>query len=445
MSPDGPITTATLEGRFGRFQVPDLMSFLQLTSSSGQLEVSAPEGEVVIWWGEGRVVASRARRGGIRTGDLLVRRGRLRPDEVEQAWEASRRHGERIGDAIVRLGLASRETVDAVLVEQAFENVYRLLTWRAASFRFEEDRPAPDDAVPVTADVGNLLLEGARRCDEWSRLPPSFVDPESVFEMVAEPEGSGSISLSLNEWKLLYLVNGRRRLSDIWRESPMESDLETSRGLFGLAGAKLVRPATREAEPGPAVEPPSIRSVSVGESTSFELARRDSAAPAPPAAADSPGTQVLPRPSAEATESAVTGVLETSVEVLHRDDLDIRPRARLISIDDPEEAKAFELETDLVTLGRSFDNHLVLVDPHISQHHASLARKGDGYWLEDTGSHNGVSVNGRKVARTLLRGGEQIEIYPYRFRFEVQFEISESGRRRPTLQLPRPATGPYRA
>lgn len=445
MPSDGPIATATLEGRFGRLQVPDVMSFLQLTSASGQLEVTAPEGEVVIWWGEGRVVASRARRGGIRTGDLLVRRGRLRPDEVEQAWEESRRSGERIGDAIVRLGLASRESVDAVLVEQAFENVYRLLTWGAVSFRFDEDRAAPPDAVAVLADVGNLLLEGARRCDEWSRLQPSFADPESLFEMVAEPEVSESISLSLNEWKLLYLVNGRRRLSDIWRESPMESDLETSRGLFGLAGAKLVRPSTRDAEPAPVVEPQPMQSVSVGESTSFELARRDTGALGPPGAADSPGTQILPRSSAEAPEALVTGVIETSVEVLHRDDLDIRPRARLISIDDPDEAKAFELETDVVTLGRSFDNHLVLVDPHVSQHHASLARKGDGYWLEDTDSHNGVSVNGRKVGRTLLRGGEQIDIYPYRFRFEVQFEISESGRRRPTLQLPRPATGPYRA
>ena len=57
--------------------------------------------------------------------------------------------------------------------------------------------------------------------------------------MTDEPDVEEKIQLSLEEWKLLFLVNGRKRLADIWRSSPFASDLETSRALYGLLSAKL--------------------------------------------------------------------------------------------------------------------------------------------------------------------------------------------------------------
>lgn len=446
-----PEGIVTLQGRFARISVPDVMGFLQMIGISGALEIEAIEGVVQIFWVDGELVSSRALRGGARIGDLMVRRGRMRPDDVEIAWREAKKLGILLGEAIVRLGFASRESVDAILVEQAFDNIYRLFSWTPTAFRFIEGAAAPAQGALFRADVANVLLEGARRCDEWGRLPTAFADPDALFEVIPEPEGAESIQLSLDEWKLLYLVNGRRRLKEVWRKSPFASDLETSRALYGIASAKLIRPASRESVAAAAEEPKPVRSVPVGESSSIRLRE---AAPEQESV-DALGTRAmtkvgatasaaipapaLPNPAADEDPEESTHVLPpASVETLQRDEVRVSSRASLVSVDDAAEAKAFDLETDVVTMGRGFDNHLVLADGHVSGHHAVITRRGNGYFIEDSGSHNGFLVNGKKVARALLANGDEIEIYPYRFRFELRFDVSESStKKRPTVRLPR--------
>lgn len=73
--------------------------------------------------------------------------------------------------------------------------------------------------------------------------------------------------------------------------------------------------------------------------------------------------------------------------------------------------RVFELSGDRVTLGRSDDNHIVLVDESVSRVHAVIEMTGEGGWvLFDNQSRNGIVVNGKKVEAYALQGNEQIQI-----------------------------------
>lgn len=58
---------------------------------------------------------------------------------------------------------------------------------------------------------------------------------------------------------------------------------------------------------------------------------------------------------------------------------------------------AIPLDDDFVTIGRSSDSTLVIVDEYTSTYHARLARSGDTWTLTDLDSTNGTLLNGEKV------------------------------------------------
>ncbi|MCC6615449.1 MAG: FHA domain-containing protein [Anaerolineae bacterium] len=79
---------------------------------------------------------------------------------------------------------------------------------------------------------------------------------------------------------------------------------------------------------------------------------------------------------------------------------------RLIVRRGPQPNQVYELNKDIVTLGRDITNDIVINDPEVSRHHLRLTRGAGGFTLEDLGSTNGTFVNGQRLtgARPLRQG-----------------------------------------
>jgi hypothetical protein len=85
------------------------------------------------------------------------------------------------------------------------------------------------------------------------------------------------------------------------------------------------------------------------------------------------------------------------------------------------EGRRYVLEGPRATLGRARDADCVLRDPNVSRHHAELRRGRTGDWtIADLGSTNGVKVNGRRVASTRLRPGDEVTLGTMTFQFDVE-------------------------
>ncbi len=70
----------------------------------------------------------------------------------------------------------------------------------------------------------------------------------------------------------------------------------------------------------------------------------------------------------------------------------------------------FPLKHPVVTIGRRFDNTLVLNDPRVSRAHAELRSIRGRFVIFDTNSTGGTYVNGKRVAQSVLYDGDVVSL-----------------------------------
>lgn len=83
----------------------------------------------------------------------------------------------------------------------------------------------------------------------------------------------------------------------------------------------------------------------------------------------------------------------------------------------------FQLTGRTVGIGRAPDNAVVIPDPNVSRHHASIEHAGAEYVLRDQGSTNGTFVNGVKVGERALKEGDTIVIGTTRLHFRRERRV----------------------
>jgi len=72
--------------------------------------------------------------------------------------------------------------------------------------------------------------------------------------------------------------------------------------------------------------------------------------------------------------------------------------------------KEIPLTDAVVNIGRKADNDLVIDNLAVSSHHARIAKLDDGFVIQDTGSTNGIFLNGEKITQHTLKYGDQVLI-----------------------------------
>jgi hypothetical protein len=88
-----------------------------------------------------------------------------------------------------------------------------------------------------------------------------------------------------------------------------------------------------------------------------------------------------------------------------------------------------------VVLGRDASCAMRLLDPGVSERHAQIERRADGYYLIDLGSANGVRINGQRVVEQRLAGGDEIELGGVALTFEIMHDLPVGRQAFDPLQL----------
>ena len=196
--------------------IPDLLQLVDMSRKTGRLQVtSETTGQQAIVWFDAGYVAHAAIDGRPATPEeLLVVVRRVSAADLDHArWFAQRQRESTTALVVLMEAFAITTREVERLCTEHLENVlFELLGWRDGQFVFEDRVPADVPAGPARLSAQSLLMENARRTDEWSRIADR-IPHLGVVPVIARGAGTGTpIDLQPREWELLTLVDGRRDL-----------------------------------------------------------------------------------------------------------------------------------------------------------------------------------------------------------------------------------------
>src|SRR5881296_411615 len=234
-----------IEGPLRELGIHDVFQLLDLSRKTGVLRVTSElrHNAGTISFEGGAIVFAEIRSNPHPLGALLLRTGKITEADLERARDMQERQGDgrRLGEILVSLGALTPRELERQVRFQIEEVVFEVMGWREGYFSFTEGplTDAPTEAA-VRIPTEALLMEGARRIDEWSRIE-GRIPHLGVVPMLAPPQegGEGELDLLPPEWEMLAMIDGARDVRAIAAELG-RSEFEVAKTLFGLDSAGIV-------------------------------------------------------------------------------------------------------------------------------------------------------------------------------------------------------------
>lgn len=237
-----------IRGNLREASLADVLQLLALGQKSGGLSVAREGSFGAIHFCDGRVVHAGIVNGRDRLGDRLLRRGVIDADVLAQVVAATHTHGDDRELAVVLLeeGHVEQDALVAEYRTQVEEAVYQLFGWTHGTFTFEPEPDNSDQEPLLSMSVDSLLLEGARRVDEWSLIARKIPSLDLIFELDAARLMQRETPLSAVQERLLPLLDGTHDVQTIVDRSGIV-EFDVGKAIFGLLTAGYAQRVGRSA------------------------------------------------------------------------------------------------------------------------------------------------------------------------------------------------------
>lgn len=212
-------------GNLRTLSLPEVVQTLNRIKAEGVLRIASQLGTRDVVFAQGEIVGVGDRDGGDHR--LMLRRlalmGHVRAptdDELDTA--------DTVISNLVELGTVPQEVINDMAQDQALETLFDLNNWTTADFLFHEAAESDEFSQAVEAaralglaiNVNSVLMEAARRHDEWDLIKDIFHDHDVPVAMLGQDdETAQQIAGTFPGNLLIPLIDGTRSCADLIYET----------------------------------------------------------------------------------------------------------------------------------------------------------------------------------------------------------------------------------
>ena len=230
-----------IKGSLKEAILPDVIQLLFLGRRTGCLAVADGQNFGTINFDEGQIVSASIVNRRDRLGDMLVRSSRITPDQLRRAVDAQTHARDRkLGVILVEQAAITAEELADYVRLQVEEAVYFLFTWASGTFNFESNVLPESGETGLRINPEMLLLEGARRVDEWSVIQKKIPSFDLIFTADPAHVGQSGVTLSRDQQRILPLLDGTRDVQQLVEDAGLV-EFDVGQALYGLITAGFAR------------------------------------------------------------------------------------------------------------------------------------------------------------------------------------------------------------
>jgi len=212
----------SLRGNLNSVDLANIFQMLSINQKEGTLNIFDGDSKKSIYFSrQGVSMLSRGKAKKDTLGQILLRYDRLSEEQLDRALETHRKTGSLLGAVLEESGLVSREVIEDALRIQIEEEVYNLFIWKDASFEFIEGSPSSefdafDGVTRLTFNVNSLIMEAARRIDEWEQIQLVVPSTSEIYRYSGRNmELTDDIFREAYCEKVLAAINGKCTVEEI--------------------------------------------------------------------------------------------------------------------------------------------------------------------------------------------------------------------------------------
>jgi uncharacterized protein DUF4388 len=272
------MTAEPVRGDLAPGGLPRVLRPLVKARKTGVLRCTRDRLARTVYLSDGRLIFATSTDPDDRLGEMLLRKGLITYRALEESVQALQA-GKRQGTILVESGaIRSRDLVEGV-AGQVQEIVHGLVQWESGQYEFVEGPLPSKEVIVLRMSTGDLLLEGVRRVQRWSRIRAGAGGLDQKYALAPDSAAIlGSLSLQKEELNLVASLDGVMTLEEVCATS-RQSDFMICRAVWALWAVGVLDrvPQDAAAERREKTEPHAeqVRGASVGrELERFNLLHR---------------------------------------------------------------------------------------------------------------------------------------------------------------------------
>jgi hypothetical protein len=227
------------EGSLAEHDLPTLMLSLYEERWSGQVTLTSAGVGKTITVQDGKMVFASSSSTDDRLGEQLLRRGRISLQQFVDASSAMS-PGKRLGTILVEQGALTPKDLVAGVIDQTREIIYTLFLWTEGHYRVQEGPPSAE-SIKLNLSTPDLIVEGIRRIDAWSRIDRAIGGKDARYERAESFEQTlAAMSVAPEVRAIVETLAGPRTVGEICAASTL-ADFDVCRAIWAFRVVGILR------------------------------------------------------------------------------------------------------------------------------------------------------------------------------------------------------------